>query len=783
MGGRPTAAVGGQKEIDPDSVPDPITVNLKNQEDFSKRGTYSTVSEDNPPLVATEVAIQDDGNASPRVMRSSLYAVPNTPELLNMCKIPFAVAIRPLAHPTGSDAPIPVVDHGGDGPIRCSRCKAYVNAGFKFVDGGRSFLCNMCPAKTSVPDHYFCNLDHTGYRNDLRQRPELYLGTVDYKVTSQYCPKDRPTVALNYLFAIDVSYTAVQSGLVAAAAQSILHILDSFPKDEAGDSEAKIGIMTFAKDVHFYNLKAGLSVPHMMVMSDVDEPFVPLRDGLLVGVEESREVINSLLEQLPHMFTHTQEQEPVLGSAVTSAMEALKYTGGKMMVFSALMPTQGLGKLKAREDVKLLGTDKEPQLLTPQSDFYSQQATKCVEMGVSADLFVCNSRYYDVSSIGMLSHATGGSLFVMPQFNGARHAGQLVSHVERVITRVHGYDGMMRVRSSMGLRPMDFCGAFTMDDTTNIKMAGCDEDKTYIIEIKHDCKLEEPIAVVQAALLFTKATGERVVRVHTLRLRTCSQIADIFRATDIEAVVATLAKKAVRDHRRFPMKALRERIRKESVAALASYRKHCTAANVAQGQLILPECLKLLPCYAACLVKTSALRAGGAVGSDARMAGIYHMMSTSVKGTMPYIYPRMIQLDLLSPEGQGIPARMRPSQRRLKENGVYLLENGLAMCVWIGPRVASNFCTAVLEAPAVASVDTKRSAFPSLGTPMSNRVREVVAAISKERGVTLPIMFVKKGEPTEVYFLNMLHEDKGSGAYSYVDFLCLMHKEIQMSLQ
>jgi hypothetical protein len=50
-----------------------------------------------------------------------------------------------------------------------------VNAGFRFVDGGRSFLCNMCPAKSPTPDHYFCNLDHTGYRNDLRQRSAAFF--------------------------------------------------------------------------------------------------------------------------------------------------------------------------------------------------------------------------------------------------------------------------------------------------------------------------------------------------------------------------------------------------------------------------------------------------------------------------------------------------------------------------------------------------------------------------------------------------------------------------------
>jgi hypothetical protein len=52
------------------------------------------------------------------------------------------------------------------------------------------------------------------------------------------------------------------------------------------------------------------------------------------------------------------------------------------------------------------------------------------------------------------------------------------------------------------------------------------------------------------------------------------------------------------------------------------------------------------------LVKTAALRAGGAVGSDARMTAIYHLMSTSVQGTIPFIYPRLIQLDDLLPDGR-----------------------------------------------------------------------------------------------------------------------------------
>ena len=43
------------------------------------------------------------------------------------------------------------------------------------------------------------------------------------------------------------------------------------------------------------------------------------------------------------------------------------------------------------------------------------------------------------------------------------------------------------------------------------------------------------------------------------------------------------------------------------VDTLAAYRRHCTNAT-AQGQLILPEALKLLPLYSMALTKCPALR-------------------------------------------------------------------------------------------------------------------------------------------------------------------------------
>ena len=53
---------------------------------------------------------------------------------------------------------------------------------------------------------------------------------------------------MSYLFAIDVSYSSVSSGLLQLIINSLRRVLNEFPMDN------KIGIMTFDSTVHFYNL-------------------------------------------------------------------------------------------------------------------------------------------------------------------------------------------------------------------------------------------------------------------------------------------------------------------------------------------------------------------------------------------------------------------------------------------------------------------------------------------------------------------------------------------------
>ena len=101
-----------------------------------------------PPLVTTEYITQDQGNSGPRFIRSSMYNVPATADMIKQTSVPFSLIISPFAKTLPGEITPPIVDFGELGPIRCIRCKAYMCPNMQFIDAGRRFQCLLCKATT-----------------------------------------------------------------------------------------------------------------------------------------------------------------------------------------------------------------------------------------------------------------------------------------------------------------------------------------------------------------------------------------------------------------------------------------------------------------------------------------------------------------------------------------------------------------------------------------------------------------------------------------------------------
>ena len=66
---------------------------------------------------------------------------------------------------------------------------------------------------------------------------------------------------------------------------------------------------------------------------------------------------------------------------------------------------------------------------------------------------------------------------------------------------------------------------------------------------------------------------------------------------------------AIRDCLNSHSRQVRETLTAECAQLLACYRKNCATPSSA-GQLILPECMKLLPVYINCVIKSGILQSG-----------------------------------------------------------------------------------------------------------------------------------------------------------------------------
>lgn len=796
-GAHPSMQPQQPRRLDPDQMPSPIQVIDDDRQ--HKSGMFATnLRGQVPPLITTNFVTQDQGNCNPRFVRSTMYNIPCTADMLKTSHIPFALSITPFAklHPDEQEPPL--VDLGELGPVRCKRCKVYMSPHMQFIDGGRRFQCVFCNAATDVPPEYFAHLDHTGRRVDCYDRPELCLGSYEFVATKDYCKNGKPPNPPAFIFCIDVSYNSVKSGLVQLICSRLKEdILLNLPKETgAEESEIRVGFLTYAKEIHFYNVKNSLAQPQMLVVSDTEDVFMPLMDGFLVKLSESEAVIDSLLAQIPQMFAESRETETILGPVVQAGLEALINAdcAGKLFLFHTSLPiAEAPGKLKNRDDRKLLGTEKEKQilmelktLLSPQINFYTKVGQQCVAAGCSVDMFLFPNSYVDVASISELCRLTGGNMYKYSYFQAENDGQRFINDLKRNVCRPFAFDAILRVRTSTGIRPVDFYGNFYMTNTTDVELATIDCDQSISVEVKHDDKLDPADgAYIQVAILYTSVGGFRRLRIHNLSLNCCTQFADLFRNCELDTLVNFLAKQSIRNTLNSTPKQVRDNMANEVAHILACYRKNCASPSSA-GQLILPECMKLLPLYSNCVIKSDAIRGGSDVPTDDRSYLILMLNGMNVRSTNVFFYPRLLPLhhidESISDElsDDYLPKAVRCSQERLDDHGIYLLENGITMHLWLGHNVSPEWVQMVFGVQSAAQIDIDKCKLMDLDNALSQRIRTIMKLVQNERSRQMKLIIVRQRDKLEPWFNHFLVEDKGSnGSASYVDFLCHIHKEIR----
>lgn len=780
-------SLGGALGYGQQTTPVPANVSLNQLYNIDLLGSLpppiSDLSLPPPPVILPSGAgdlRNPDANASSDYVRSTLNVVPTSNSLLKKSKLPFSLIFRPYTSLLEEDAPVPVTK---DTTVcRCDRCRAYINPFVRFSSGDK-WICNICDKINQIPAGF--DGDYSGRtQSEYYSRPEIKYGVCEFIAPPQYLV--RPPQAPTYVFLLDVSSHAVESGLLATAAKTIQESLDRIPNKNDLTKVAFIGVDSC---LHYFHIPAPPSEaePSIVVVSDLEDPFLPLPSGILVKLSECRASIDLLLSKLGEMFSQNKNPNNALGSALRSAHNLISNIGGKVICLTATLPNVGHSKLTHREDRKFFGTPKETNLLKPASAFYKNFAIECNKNQITVDMFLFSHKYQDVASLSSLPHFTGGQTYFYPGWSAgvAEDTLKFASDFSKHLSMEISMEAVLKVRSSSGIQVRGYHGNFFNRSEELCSFPTFPRDQSYSVDLSITDTITKPFVSFQIAVLLTTCSEERRIRVITLSLPTSSSLSDIYASADQLAITAHLTHAAIEKATGSGLQAAREFLDVRLFEMLQTYKKDLMATNIGSSSpLQFCANLRMLPLLVNALGKHIGLRKSVQIPSDMRSAALSLLGTLPIKYLIKYIYPDFFSLYDM-PEEAGLPneetgiVTLPPKQNLISEriapHGLYLIDDGQTIFIWVGRDVVPQLCLDAFGVASVNDIPTGKTEFPEYDSELNNKIRTIIQHLrEKKDSVTRQSLFIVKeaGDPSmRLWAASNLVEDRTDGALSYHQYL------------
>ncbi|XP_018339375.1 PREDICTED: protein transport protein Sec24A isoform X2 [Trachymyrmex septentrionalis] len=717
-----------------------------------------------PPKIKLNQEFLDSVNCNPDIFRCTLTKVPESNSLLQKSRLPFGV----LIHPFKDLNHLAVIQCNTI--VRCRACRTYINPFVYFVDSKR-WKCNLCFRLNELPEEFQFDPVTKSY-GDPSRRPEVKTGTIEFIAPSEYMV--RPPQPAIYLFVMDVSRLAVESGYLQIVCNTITDELSRLP----GDSRTQIGFLAVDSTLHFFSMPDNVSQPHEMVMLDIDDVFLPCPENLIVNLKEREELVRDLLAQLPIKFCGTHDTNSALGAGLQAAYKLLAGVGGRITVFQTCLPNIGPGALQPREDPSTR-VNKDVPHLNPATDFYKRYALDCSGHHIAIDLFLLNSQYSDLATLSCMSKFTGGCIYHLPLFRASKlqNSETLERLLRRYLTRKIGFEAVMRLRCTRGLSIHAFHGSFFVRSTDLLCLPNINPDAGFGMQISIDENLSDVQSVCfQASLLYTSSKGERRIRVHTLCLPVVASLSDVLHSADQQCIVGLLSKMAVDRSLQSSLSDAREALINVAIDILSAYK---LAQSSSGGGLIAPGSLKLLPLYIIALLKSIAFRSGTSTRLDDRIFAMFQLKTLPLAQLIQVVYPDLYPVLMLDDrnardiDGKVCPQppRLNLSAEKFDSRGIFLMDAGDRIFIYIGKNINPIFCTNIFGTSGFTSIPEEMYELPELDTVESERLRNFVFSLQEEKPYYVPVQIIRDDSHFRTLFIERLIEDRFESALSYYEFL------------
>ncbi|CAH1276614.1 unnamed protein product [Diabrotica balteata] len=719
-----------------------------------------------PPICLGQELL-DQANCSPDVFRCTMTKIPENNSLLQKSRLPLGV----LIHPFRDLSHLPVIQCSVI--VRCRACRTYINPFVLFVDNKR-WKCNLCYRINELPEEFQYDPMTKTY-GDPSRRPEIKSSTLEYIAPAEYML--RPPQPAVYLYLLDVSRLAIESGYLNIVCSILLEELKNLP----GDARTQIGFIAYNSALHFYSLPEGITQPHEMTILDIDDIFLPTPDNLLVNLKDRMDLIADLLRLLPNRFANTFDTNSALGAALQVAFKMMGPTGGRVTVFQASLPNVGPGALISREDPSNRAS-AEVAHLNPANDFYKRLALECSGQQIAVDLFVVNSQYVDIATISGISRFSGGCMHHFPLLKPTKPVvcDRFARSFRRYITRKIGFEAVMRLRCTRGLSIHTFHGNFFVRSTDLLSLPNINPDAGFGMQVAIEESLSDVQTVCfQAALLYTSSKGERRIRVHTMCLPVATTLQDVIHSADQQCIIGLLSKMAVDRSMQSSLSDAREAFINVAIDILSSFKMSLNMGSPVTG-LLVPNCMRILPLYISALLKHLAFRTGSSTRLDDRVMKMIEMKTKPLYMLIQDIYPDLFPIHNLEhqevimnseEEPVSMPPRLQLTARCLENKGAFLMDTGEHMIILVCPNVPQEFLTEALGVSQYSAIPDDMYEIPVLDNLRNQRLHQFITYLNEEKPYPATLQVIRDNSTNRVVFFERLIEDRVEDALSYHEFL------------
>ncbi|KAK8825561.1 hypothetical protein WA577_000734 [Blastocystis sp. JDR] len=682
---------------------------------------------------------------------------------------------------------------------RCSHCRGYVNCFCTFLANTTRFRCNLCGEESDLPDWF------RGYVPSLAgsapTTPELQGGSFEAVVDAAQFNM-HPLPSDTFVFVIDCSVVAVNSGLLRAACDAVRAVAALLAEKHNG---SRVGFVMCDVRCRYIGCVKGRLTEK--IDADYESAFACVQpDAWLLSVDETTlPDINHIVDYiLAHASSSTTSTHAILPAALKAVASILQPCGGHVIAVQGSYAI-GEGSSQVREGVRTYGTTEESSLysLNVTTGFYETLAAMCLRSnttihliaGGSTDAFfsICNLQEVLLQSGGSLRYTTALSSVFKEHALADLHAAIQLLVLRPIARYVSG-----KLRLSPGLSVAAYHGGITYDESRAFCTAGMTSEDSVVAEVEMDRYITGPYAYAQFArplFTFYNETNECCLRVFNHRFPVSTDYRTIYHNLDFSAYFLTLVRAVVSHMSEDTVYNIRNKLSEVVANVLAAYRNNVCYSSP-KSQLNLPESLSLLPLFLNSLLKTPLL-AMSPMNTSANLQSIYPRgdlraywkwlcYTQSAERVLNAVYPRLYRLDEAKSDwGEEIeghlvmPDRLPCSGAALTHDGVFLLACDEALFVVVGKTVTAELCGRLFGvATVVNSVHGASLSLLQSEDLLVQRVWRVVERVKEELGEELQVRIVVRGEKEMNEVSLLLRDDRIRLDGSLSEFVCEFFKRV-----